>query len=229
METCRKLPLYIESKDITVIFTKLSDREWYETHRAFAPIFEDWELLMSLDYYVYSEYDFDLPRIYTSLYTLFGPSNAYDDYKCSFAYDFRLLVEKQGQAYPYALSLADIKGGMPYFTYYRAPLPGKEANAYQRPVEAEFSQEEMRSCTIAFINFLRLFQEAYTRYFHRNFFRVNPSAYLIYGFKEGAFFSKHYPYDSENDWEQFQYAVRSFRADSTYDDPMSSDREVRVE
>ena len=229
METCRKLPLYIESKDITVIFTKLSDREWYETHRAFAPIFEDWALLMSLEHYVYSEYEFDLPRIYAALYTLFGPSNAYDDYKCSFAYDFRLSVEKQGQAYPYALSLADVKGNMPYFTYYRAPLPGKKPNAYQRPVETEFSLEEMRSCTIAFINFLRLFLEAYTRYFNRNFFRVNPYAYLVYGFKEGAFFNNQYPYEHEEDWDKFQDAVASFRTDPAFDDPMSGDREFRAE
>lgn len=229
METCRKLPLFIESKDITVVFTKLSDREWYETHRVFAPIFQDWELLMSLDLYVYSEYEFDLPRIYTALYTLFGPSNGYDDYKCSFAYDFRLSVEKQGQDYSYALSLADVKGNMPYFTYYRPPLPGKGPDAYQQPVEAEFSKEEMRSCTIAFINFLHLFHEAYEQFFNRNFFRVNPYAYLIYGFKEGAFFSEQYPYEREEDWDKFRDVVQSFRTNPAFDDPMSGDREVGVE
>ncbi|MCB9293413.1 MAG: hypothetical protein H6559_09860 [Lewinellaceae bacterium] len=77
---------------------------------------------------------------------------------------------------------------MPYFTFYRPPLAGKEPNAYQQPVEAEFSREEMRSCIIAFISFLHLFLEAYARFFNRNFFRYQPYAYLIYGFKEGAFF-----------------------------------------
>ncbi|MCO6493224.1 MAG: hypothetical protein J5I98_32690 [Phaeodactylibacter sp.] len=162
--------------------------------------------------------------MYTALYTLFGPSNAYDDYKCSFAYDFRLSVEKQGQAYPYALSLADIKGNMPYFTFYRPPLAGKEPDAYQQPVEAEFSREEMRSCIIAFISFLHLFLETYAQFFNRNFFRANPYAYLIYGFKEGAFFSEQCPHEREEDWDKFQDAVKGFRANPVFDDPMSRDR-----
>jgi len=65
--------------------------------------------------------------------------------------------------------------------------------------------------------------------FYRNFFRINPSAYLIYGFKESAFFSEQYPYDDKNAQEKFQAAVKGFQANPAYDDLMSSDRMVQVE
>lgn len=139
-----KIPIYLKSIDTTITFQKITTREWYHLHREFAPIFEDWtfHMLMSVGK-IKQEIDLDLPRVYTALFTLFGPHKNYDFYKSSFAYGFRLKIDREGHSYDYVLSLREIKGNMPYFTYYRRPGEGEDANTYQKPIDTEMSNEDL--------------------------------------------------------------------------------------
>jgi len=215
------LTLFLKESNIKVTFHKLSDKEWFDRNRDYAPIFEDWDLQMYLSFHYYEKNDFDLSKIYTALYSRFGSHNNYDDYKCSFAYRFQLDIEKEGKKSTYLLALMDVKGNMPYFTYYRKPDPEKDASYYHSPLEEEFSKKEMKDCTLSLITFLRLYFLSLKSFFNDPFYRVVPAAYIIYGFMEGEFFQKQYPYESEEDSKNFQKEITRFKENQSLDTPMS--------
>ena len=213
--------LYLHKPDISVTFKKLTNRKWYEFSQKYAPIFEDWDFVMLLNHHHYPKTKFDLSKMYMALFSLFGAQNAYDEYKCSFAYRFELKLKRGKKKSTYGLALMDIKGNMPYFTYYRKPLEGENPDAYQKTIEAEFSAEEMRQCTLAFLVFLEDIYRAYKSFFNQPFYRINPAAYLIYGFEEGEFFNDFYPSDSEEDYENFKKKMDEYKQNKVLNTSMS--------
>lgn len=217
----KSITLYFEKLDARVTFTKLNDEEWYDLNQAFAPISVDWDFIMMLEFHHYKKQDFDLAKMYMVLYTLFGPHNAYDDFKCTFSYNFKLKIEKEGKQLEYGLDVTEVKGHMPYFTYYRKTLQDESVNVYQNPMQDEFSNKNMRHCPMGFIHFLERFFYIYKSYFKQNFYRVNRSAYLIYGFEDKDFFVNQYPYQTEEDAGNFQLAINTFKEDEAFNTPMS--------
>ena len=71
----------------------MTNRKWYDFSQKHAPIFEDWDFVMLLNHHHYPKTKFDLAKMYLALFSLFGAQNAYDDYKCSFAYRFELKLK----------------------------------------------------------------------------------------------------------------------------------------
>ncbi len=192
----------LEKSGLQVKIEKLSNQAFYNlVNSDFAAVHEDYGFLMYLDYNFYEKYDFTLPKIYTALYTLYGKHNGYDDYKCSFSYRFRLKVINGGNVYTYLLSLMDIKGNPPYFTFYR-PLGKDELDKkgyYQQPVETEFSKEAMKEFMAYFVGYLLGTFNSVKDSFKKPFFRTVPYCYVIYGFKEGKFFEDSYYLEDEAD------------------------------
>jgi len=220
----KPLKLHLKKIDVSVTFEKLSDRAWYDTYYGnYAPIFEDYDFLMLLELHHYKKHDFDLAKMYMALYTYFGGHNNYDDYKCSFSYRFKLTIERDGKKYIYGMQLFDMKGNMPYYTYYRLPDEGKSANYYHSPIDEQFSKDDMRYCTMTFLNFMIGFHEGYKPYFNQPFYRINQAGYLIYGFDKGKFFVNSYPYASEEDYENFQKKKASFKKKKHLQTDMSKD------
>ncbi len=217
------ITLNLQEANLSVVFQKLGNMEWYKMRQKQVPIFEDYDFLMILDFHHYRERDFDLAKMYMALFTLFGGYNNYDDYKCSFSYKFKLIIQKKKKKYTYGLSMFDMKGNMPYFTYYRKPQGRENSNAYQTPLDNEFSKEEMRLCTITFISFLEGFYLGYKPYFDKAFYRVNRAGYMIYGFKKGKFFVNCYPSEKEKDYKRFQKKITSFEKKKYMGTDMSTD------
>ena len=219
----RPLILHLKKADFTVTFEKLSNRQWYEFYSHFSPIFEDWDFQMLLDLHHYKEKDFNLAKMYMALYSYFGGHNNYDDYKCSFSYRFKLTIEQKNKKFEYGLALMDMKGNMPYFTYYRQPLEGENPDAYQSPIDDQFSKEDMRLCTMTFISYLEGFFLGYKPYFNQPFYRINHAGYLIYGFEKGEFFNIFYPYSEEEDYENFKKEIEKYKKKKSLQTDMSKD------
>ena len=190
--------LELEKSNSFVAVEKLSNEEFYRlVNSKFAPIFEDYYFLMVLDRVFYEKYDFSLPEIYTALYSQYGMHNGYDDYKCSFSYRFRLKVVYEKNIYIYLLSIMDMKGNPPYFTFYRQ-LGDHEMDkkgTYQKPIETEFPKEVMQEFMLQFLINLYVKFESIKDTFKKPFFRTVPYINLIYGLKNGVFFQDLY---SEN-------------------------------
>ena len=187
--------LELEKSNSFVAVEKLSNEEFYRLGSSkFAPIFEDYYFLMVLDRVFYEKYDFSLPEIYTALYSQYGMHNGYDDYKCSFSYRFRLKVVYEKNIYIYLLSIMDMKGNPPYFTFYRQ-LGDHEMDkkgTYQKPIETEFPKEVMQEFMLQFLINLYVKFESIKDTFKKPFFRTVPYINLIYGFKNGVFFQDLY-------------------------------------
>lgn len=201
------ISLFIEKIDCSITFTKLSNKEWYEFRQQKNPIFEDWHFIMMLNLDLYPKRKLNLAKIYTALFTLFGGHNNYDDYKCTFSYRFKLTISRNGKNYDYGLDMYDMKGDMPYFTYYRPLKEGESKGVYLKAVDTELSEEDMRFSTLAFIAFLGNFIDGYQPFFNQPFYRVNKDGYVIYGFENSNFFVKSYDYSEENSWEEFEAAI----------------------
>ena len=216
-----KKTLNVKAINAKVTLEKVSNQEWWALRKTHAPIFEDWDFLIMLDRQHYPERDFGLAQMYVALFTLFGGHNNYDDYKCSFAYKFKLTIEREDKSHDYGLQLMDMKGNMPYFTYYRKPKAEENLNAYQKPLDNEFSKEDMRYCTLTLISFFEGFLEGYQPYFNQNFYRVNHAGYLIYGFENGRFFNDFYDFEAENSLEAFQTAIQKYKHQENYQTDMS--------
>lgn len=217
-----KINLNLKEINANVTFQKLGYEDWRNFRHKVAPIREDWEFLMLLDYQFYSGKDFGLAEIYTALYTLFGTHSPYDDYKCSFSYRFKLTIERGEKTFEYGLQLYDMKGNMPYFTFYRPVVEKEQANYYQQPNNEELSKADMQLCTLTFLSYLYGFIKGYKPYFNNNFYRINHAAYLIYGFEDGQFFHRYYYDDSsETPYEDFQDAIQKMKKQEQFDDEMS--------
>jgi hypothetical protein len=92
---------------------------------------------------------FSHPQLYAVLSTLFGESTTlYDDYKCSFAYPFRLEIYRQDKIVEYLFRLTDYKGAAIFnfrkvlsnlgeYTHHRG------INILRDPIEGDFSRDEM--------------------------------------------------------------------------------------
>ncbi|MDZ7877802.1 MAG: hypothetical protein U5L45_09040 [Saprospiraceae bacterium] len=190
----------LKESDLLVKIEKLSNQEYDRSRDSkFAPVFEDYYFFMVLDRLIYEKYDFTLPKIYAALYTRFGKHNGYDDYKCSFSYRFRLTIVNKNNTYTYRLSLMDMKGNPPYFTFYRQLGENEldQKNYYQNPIETEFSKEAMKEFMVHFVGYLLSTFESIKDTFKKPFFRTVPYAHIIYGFEEGEFFEDYYDQDDE--------------------------------
>ncbi len=208
-----KNPLTLSNSktNISIVFHKLSDSEWYELQKKYVPIYEDWDFLMFLDFHHYKKSNFNLAKMYVALFSVFGDHNGYDDYKSSFSYRFKLSIKKQDKTYTYGLNMHEMKGNMPYFSYYREPREGESVNTYQNPINEEFSKEDMRHCTLMLIAYLEGFFISYKTYFNQPFYRINRAGYLIYGYDKDDFFVNQYPYENDEDYEHFQKEIERFK------------------
>jgi hypothetical protein len=153
--------------------------------------------------------DFNHPRIYAALKTLFGESTTmYDDYKCSFGYTFLLDINKKGKTSKYTLNFTDLKGGLTF--YFQKVLADDELGKYDRgilhkPFDDEFSKDEMRWFKSYFTFFLVGFWDSYGPKYDEEYFRTLSDRY-VYGYVDGEFFLESY-----EEHDDFLHAVEALK------------------
>ena len=99
----------------------LDDYEDYsELIQKSVPIFQDYRHYLILHRMLNEESpDFNHPRFYIALKTLFGKSSiVYDDYKCSFAYHFLISITKGKKASLYTLKFCDLSHKISFINYW---------------------------------------------------------------------------------------------------------------
>jgi len=153
--------------------------------------------------------DFNHPRLYAVLRTLFGESNAaYDDYKCSFGYQFILRITGKDRVSVYALNFTDIKGGVDFL--FRKILTTseelekyKDRNVLREPMEHDFSKDEMEYFMTWFMFYMVGFMESLEPRYNEVFARSQDYCWMIYGFRDNAFFLNQY-----EDYDEFHAAKK---------------------
>lgn len=204
--------IYVDKIDATLTLRKLTWSKWRKIHDDYIPIFQDWDFVWFLTSDYYEKFNLNHAKMYMSLFGLFGPHNAYDDYKCSYQYKLLIDVKRGNKKFTHALMLMDIKGNMPYFDYYRPLQKGEEHGIYHPTNDEQLSQEDLRYCTIHILGYIKRFFDARQPSFNQPFFRINLAGYVIYGFQDGEFFETHYSYSEEGDSEKFEAEIEKYQA-----------------
>ena len=141
----------------------------------------------------------DYPHYYMALKSLFRESGSfYDSYKCSFGYMFLLKIIDDKSDAIYTLNFTDVKGGFSF--YFRKVLSTpKEFIDYadipkdllHQPFD-EFSKDDISEFMTSFITHLVQFINAHEQSYNEEFVRYLEYCFLIYGYRDGKFFVKHY-------------------------------------
>jgi hypothetical protein len=166
------------------------------------PIFEDYTHYLFLSSLLESEApDFNHPRFYTALKGMFGESSEYyDDYKCSFGYQFLIVVVDGDKESKYMLNLCDLKGGFSFY-FRKLLLTPEELEKYKnrdilyKPFD-DFSKDEMAHFMSYFMFYLVGFMKSYEEYYDEEFIKSLDYNYMIYGYKNGKFFENTYDEDT---------------------------------
>jgi len=182
----------------------MTAREYYNLVQEALPIIEDYGYYLRLDRQLRREApNFDHPRLYAALKTLFGESTtAYDEYKCSFGYQFLLHLTRKGKVSEYAFNFTDIKGGIHFMFRKILTTPEeieryKDKNVLRKPFEDDFAKAEMAYFMTWFTFYLVGFMHSFEEYYNEEFIRTQDYCFMIYGYKNGGFFLEQYEDRSE--------------------------------
>ena len=205
-------PITIDLKNAVCVVTPITAKESADFFLQSLPICEDYFFYLALDLQLKCKApDFDPPRLYAALKTLFGESTtAYDDYKCSFGYPFLLEIIRKDKKSAYALNFMDIKGGIS-FKFRKILATPEELEKYKykdrhllhEPFEDDFSQDEMAYFMTWFVFYLKGFMQSFEGHYQEEFARSLDYCLMIYGYRDNRFFLDQY-----EDQDAFYAAAR---------------------
>jgi hypothetical protein len=200
----------VNIRDLACVVTPITAGTYYDLSQRSLPIFEDYWYYFILHHQLkHHAPDFDHPRLYAALKVLFGESTtAYDDYKCSFGYQFLLKITRRDRVSVYALNFTDIKGNISFI--FRKVLTTseelekyKDRNVLREPIEDDFSKDEMEFFMTWFMFYLVGFMESFEPNYNEAFARSQDYGWMIYGFRDNAFFLDQY-----DDYDEFRAAKK---------------------
>ena len=188
-------PLTIAIDEMSCLVTRITAEAYFKKSRQSLPIAENyrhyWQLYRQLRTKAPT---FDHPRLYTALRLLFGESStAYDDYKSSFAYHFRLQLLRPERESIYLLNLTDIKGGLTFLFKKYLPTAAEQAaypdkNKLYQPFSDDFSYEQMAYFMNWFTFYLVGYMQVVESWYDEPFRRSLAYGQMVYGFEDGRFF-----------------------------------------
>ena len=200
----KEIKFELETKSI--LLETIDSKTYHEYFQNSIPINEDGIFPILLINSIKKEHpEIIYPHYYMALKSLFGESSRlYDDYKSSFGYLFSLKVSDS----LYTLNLSDTKG---VFTFYLKKILttqdefekyGDMRKIYQEPFD-EFSDNDIKEFMARFIGFMVGYIEATKDTYNEEFIRYLDYCFLVYGYKDGAFFEKEYDDKKEKEQERF--------------------------
>ena len=195
-----KKELTINLKQKKYKLSPITAIEYYNLREQSIPIFEHYGHYLTLsNLLAYKAPNFDHPRLYAALKSLFGESNNfYDDYKCSFGYQFLLTINNGKKKSKYILNFCDLKGGFSFY-FRKLLITSKELKKYKdrdilyEPLN-DFSKDDMANFMNYFMFYLVGFMQSYEKYYDKEFIRSLNYCFMIYGYKNNTkFFFKKNP------------------------------------
>ncbi len=212
----------IEFNDIKIKLYPISETLYGDIISLTIPIHENYTHYLRLIKYleIYAP-DFDYPRHYAALKTLFGDSTLlYDYYKCSFEYIFLLKINKKQTKSLYLLNYTDIKGSF-CFLFHKILISQEELIRYPEkhrcnlfePLEHEFSKSDMEFFMNYFLFYLVGYFETIEHLYKDEFIRYHNYCQMIYGYKDNHFFCNQY--NSYN--EYINERKKNYRPNGTSD------------
>jgi hypothetical protein len=200
----------IDIKNAVCVIAPITAKEYCEFVPKSLPIFENYSYYFLLDRQLkYKAPNIDHPRLYAALKTLFGESTtAYDDYKCSFGYQFLLKIKRKDKKSEYTLNFTDVKGGISFMfrkilTTSEELEKHKDRNILHEPMENDFSKDEMEYFMTWFMFYLEGFMQSFERRYNKEFARSLDYCFMIYGYRDNRFFL--YQYENQDEF----YAAKS--------------------
>ena len=110
-----KKSLELKINDIECEFLPISGKKYYKLSKKSIPITENYMFFFKLYARLKKKTDFGHPQMFAALQTLFGKSSrAYDNYKCSFSYLFKIKIKKNGKKSKYVFNFTDRKGNFTF-------------------------------------------------------------------------------------------------------------------
>lgn len=186
----------IDLKNAVCVVVPITAREYYNAVQRSLPILENYDHYLLLGCQLQRESpDFDLPRLYAALRTLFGESSVtYDVYKCSFGYQFLLKIIRKDKESEYALNFTDIKGGISFIFSRILALEElekhKDRDVLREQLENDFSKDEMEYFMTWFTFYLVGFMRSFD--YNEEFARSLDYRLMIYGYRNNRFFLDQY-------------------------------------
>lgn len=195
--------LEFDINEINIKMISLSAPTFANVYRNSIPILEDHMDSLFINTTIDDNLNIKVgyPHLYAALKYLFGKSTTlYDEYKCSFGYKFLLIINNDSEKMLYLFEFVDIKGGLCY--RFSKPLLSRdeekmysEKSVLREPLDDIFSRKEMASLKKSFLLYLITTFISIKDSYDEEFIRSNPSRRLIYGYKDGSFFTD--TYDSQ--------------------------------
>jgi hypothetical protein len=132
-----------------------------------------------------------LPKLFTALESLFGPSSTgFDSWKCSFLFTLLLSGRRGETPFNYILSIRDWRAGVE-FSYWRLQQDPVAAGARVAPVHDELSSSNLDYVTALLFGYLLGHAEKLGQLEPRTFVRQVRSQLLVCGARDGQLFEEH--------------------------------------
>ena len=184
-------PFLIPLETKPVVLWRLTENGYAAWFTKTLPILEDYGYVFNLLTDLrWAGRGLDLPYAYAVLARRFGRSSLHlDEWKHSFTFPFLLVLEHQGQAVRYLMTIVQCRSGLDF--RFRRELLGAEAcdpHAYHPPFPAEFSRDEMNGCVGFLLEYLALTFHTDPDAHAHDFHLIVPSDHIAYGCRQGVFY-----------------------------------------
>ncbi len=187
----------VNIQNIDITFAPVSRKKYDELAAGSRPFMADDLCAERLRHFLDQQHpEFDAPRLYAALKNNFGESVAgYDAEACSFEYCFLLRIRNRNRTVRYLLRFSDRGNDFGIvFTRVGSPKYPEFAGDYEelQVISGEDLPEyAMREFVIWLVAFLIGYISACEKTFNKEFARSHKHRRIIYGFKNGAFFTDH--------------------------------------
>lgn len=192
-------PMIVELENSEIIVAAITGKEYYDCYQKSISILHDYFYQMDLNCMLRTiAPNLIHPRLYAALKSRFGETTTmYDNYKCSFGYQFLVVVMKK-KASIYTMNFNDYKGGLS-FCFMKVLNTPTELEKYRgrmmdyhEPFEDEFSKPEMCALMRWFVRSMSEYEKNVQEDSIETFARSNDYCQLIYGRKNKEFFLNQY-------------------------------------
>ena len=199
----QELEFKLEKKSL--LLETISSQTYHEYSQNSIPIYEDSMFpIMLIDRAKKEHPEIIYPHYYMALKGMFGECDTlYDDYKCSFGYQFSLKISDGKSDSIYTLNLSDIKGNLTFYFKKILTTPnefekyGEMIGFYQKPFDE--INEFMARFIGLMVAYIRVTKDSY----NEEFIRYLEYHFLIYGYRDSEFFIEKYDSDNEKERESF--------------------------
>ncbi len=187
----------ITTDNNTYNITHISDDKFQALYASTLLLHNDYGNLITLQYDTNIIYS-DLSKMYATLNHIFKDSKYCDEYKNAFSFVFELTFTYKEQEYKYLLKIFNYKSSID-FNFYK--LIDKDNRNFDTSIIyspfVELPRIEINCLIKKLLDFLTTKFEILQQTYNKEYFKVIPSEFIIFGYMNGSFFVNNYKSEKE--------------------------------